>query len=104
MRVFGVRWQAQGDTAFNDPLPLDGKSGVALRLPPHSKKSWRTILVHFCFRCTLLLFLLLRAAAGFSAEPFDRTKLEKMDAEIEQAIAEGKLPGGVLWLEHKGNR
>jgi uncharacterized protein YbbC (DUF1343 family)/CubicO group peptidase (beta-lactamase class C family) len=39
-----------------------------------------------------------------AAEPFDRAQLAKMDAEINQAIAEGKLPGGVLWLEHQGHR
>ena len=47
---------------------------------------------------------LINASCVFAAEPFDRAKLAKIDTEIEQAIAEGKLPGGVLWLEHKGNR
>src|SRR6185503_4332867 len=44
-------------------------------------------------RCTLL-----------AADPFDRAPLAKMDAEINQAIAEGKLPGAVLWLEHQDQR
>jgi uncharacterized protein YbbC (DUF1343 family)/CubicO group peptidase (beta-lactamase class C family) len=29
-------------------------------------------------------------------------KIHELDAAIEQAIAEHKLPGGVLWLEHDG--
>lgn len=37
------------------------------------------------------------AAPGFHA-----AKLAEMDAVITNAIAEGKLPGGVLWLEHRG--
>src|ERR1041385_1139093 len=48
--------------------------------------------------------ILTSAACAFTAEPFDRAKLAKIDAEIELAIAAGKLPGAVLWLEHKGNR
>src|SRR5437899_7886856 len=50
------------------------------------------------------LLALLSAFCLSAAEPFDHAKLAKIDTEIEQAIAEGKLPGGVLWLEHKGNR
>ena len=36
-----------------------------------------------------------------AAEPFSTAALTKMDAAINQAIAENRLPGGVLWLEHK---
>jgi uncharacterized protein YbbC (DUF1343 family) len=38
------------------------------------------------------------------ADGLERNALAKMDVEIHQAIAEGKLPGGVLWLEHQGQR
>jgi len=57
-------------------------------------------------RASLAIVLFLAAASHSlrAAEPFDRTKLSKMDAEIDQAIAEGKLPGAVLWIEHAGNR
>lgn len=34
---------------------------------------------------------------------FDESKLRAVDAAIEKAIAEGKTPGGVLWLESRGN-
>lgn len=37
-----------------------------------------------------------------SAGVFHAEKLAEMDAAIEQAIAEKKCPGGVLWLEHRG--
>lgn len=33
---------------------------------------------------------------------FDPTKLAEIDAAVESAIAERKLPGGVLWLERNG--
>jgi uncharacterized protein YbbC (DUF1343 family)/CubicO group peptidase (beta-lactamase class C family) len=33
---------------------------------------------------------------------FRPEKLAEMDTAIEQAIAEGKCPGGVLWFEHRG--
>lgn len=36
------------------------------------------------------------------AEVFDFTRLARLDAEINEAIAEGKLPGGVLWIERRG--
>jgi uncharacterized protein YbbC (DUF1343 family) len=37
-----------------------------------------------------------------SATPFDPAKLAAMDAAINQAIADKKCPGGVLWVEHHG--
>ncbi len=33
---------------------------------------------------------------------FHNAKLAEMDAAVAQAIADGRLPGGVLWLEHRG--
>ncbi|MGK0188196.1 MAG: hypothetical protein ACI9R3_003988 [Verrucomicrobiales bacterium] len=36
------------------------------------------------------------------AHRFDTGALEKLGATIESAIARKKLPGGVLWLEHRG--
>jgi len=38
----------------------------------------------------------------YSLEPFHAEKLAEMDAVINEAIAEGKCPGGVLWLERQG--
>jgi len=35
-------------------------------------------------------------------EAFRPEKLAEMDAAIEQAIADGRCPGGVLWFEHRG--
>ena len=37
-----------------------------------------------------------------SAAPFYPAKLAEMDAAINQAIADKKCPGGVLWVEHRG--
>lgn len=33
---------------------------------------------------------------------FRPEKLAEMDVAIEQAIAEKRCPGGVLWVEHRG--
>src|SRR5437870_2043725 len=55
---------------------------------------------HIGFASTLLVwsFILSLAAAQDSAA-FKPAKLAEMDAAITNAIAEKKLPGGVLWLE-----
>lgn len=37
------------------------------------------------------------------AEPLDRGVLGRMDAQINAAIAEKKLPGAVIWVEHDGD-
>jgi uncharacterized protein YbbC (DUF1343 family)/CubicO group peptidase (beta-lactamase class C family) len=37
-----------------------------------------------------------------SAVPFYPAKLVEMDAAINQAIADKRCPGGVLWVEHRG--
>ena len=59
-----------------------------------------------CFRATLgiVVALFVASLTVWAVEPFNRTKLAQMDAEIDQAIAEGKLPGAVLWIEHAANR
>ena len=43
-------------------------------------------------------------SASTTATPhgFYATKLAEMDAAITSAIVSNKLPGGVLWIEHKG--
>ena len=52
-------------------------------------------------RLVLLAFIFYRAAAW--AQPALRPdKLAEMDAAINQAIADKKCPGGVLWVEHHG--
>src|SRR5882672_2363300 len=38
----------------------------------------------------------------YSIGPFGVAKLMEMDTAINEAIADGKCPGGVLWLEHNG--
>lgn len=37
------------------------------------------------------------------ADPLDRGVLGRMDAQINAAIAEKKLPGAVIWVEHDGD-
>src|SRR3954451_11609307 len=53
--------------------------------------------------------LVLLLAAGMSVLPlcaenkaFFPEKLAEMDAAIRLAVADGRLPGGVLWLERNG--
>jgi uncharacterized protein YbbC (DUF1343 family)/CubicO group peptidase (beta-lactamase class C family) len=36
-------------------------------------------------------------------EPFDAAKLQQMDNSIEQAIADKRTPGAVIWVEHGTN-
>lgn len=36
------------------------------------------------------------------SQAFKRDRLRAMDAAIETAVTEGRLPGGVLWLEQEG--
>src|SRR4029453_4236505 len=50
----------------------------------------------------LLLPPLLVGAAAPPAPAFRAEKLPEVDAAIEQAIAAKKIPGGVLWIEHRG--
>src|SRR5690242_463771 len=51
----------------------------------------------------LALLLLLPLLAGVAATPgFRPEKLREIDAAIEEAIAAKKIPGGVLWIEHRG--
>jgi uncharacterized protein YbbC (DUF1343 family)/CubicO group peptidase (beta-lactamase class C family) len=59
-----------------------------------------------CFSLCFLLWLCACRSApparNSSAEPFLLPKLAEMDAAINQAIADRKCPGGVLWVEHRG--
>ena len=50
----------------------------------------------------LLFAVALAGSAEQSAKPFHSEKLAEMDAAINQAIADKKCPGGVLWFEHQG--
>jgi len=55
-------------------------------------------------RFAVLVYLALAAtAAASSADRFNSARLAQMDEEILRAIAEHKLPGGVLWVECKGS-
>lgn len=51
---------------------------------------------------SIFLFALIPARAQDTARPFRVEKLAEMDAAINQAIADMKCPGGVLWFEHQG--
>jgi uncharacterized protein YbbC (DUF1343 family)/CubicO group peptidase (beta-lactamase class C family) len=56
-------------------------------------------------RAIVLLASSLVATSAFTADldaVFHRDKLREIDAAIDQSIAEGKLPGGVVWLERNG--
>jgi uncharacterized protein YbbC (DUF1343 family)/CubicO group peptidase (beta-lactamase class C family) len=49
-----------------------------------------------------ILFALGMLAALANGGAFHETKLREIDAAIRLAIADGRLPGGVLWLERNG--
>ena len=46
---------------------------------------------------------LLGGAMGLEPVAFHSDKLREMDAAVRLAIADGRLPGGVLWLERNGS-
>ena len=53
---------------------------------------------------SILACLALAAAiAASSSDRFNPARLARMDEEIQRAIAEHQLPGGVLWVECKGS-
>jgi hypothetical protein len=51
----------------------------------------------------LLAFLLLFLAGTATAQPLDPAKLSQIDAAIDTAIGEGRLPGAVVWVERGSN-
>ena len=52
----------------------------------------------------LLACLALAATVpAFAGDRFNSAKLSQMDEEIQRAITEHKLPGGVLWIECQGS-
>src|SRR5437016_2262708 len=55
---------------------------------------------------TLLEYLIVLCLVGLNCwaeEAFRAEKLAQMDEAILQAIQEQNCPGGVLWVEHRGN-
>ncbi|HEX7152092.1 MAG TPA: exo-beta-N-acetylmuramidase NamZ domain-containing protein [Thermoanaerobaculia bacterium] len=50
-------------------------------------------------RRLLIVFLF---AITAHAQPFDSAKLREIDATINRAVTDRKLPGGVLWVERNG--
>jgi len=68
---------------FNAPMKL-----------PHSRVAQVRLLA--LLSC-VLVFSRSHAESSFRSE-----KLAEMDAAINQAIAEKRCPGGVLWVEHRG--
>ena len=59
----------------------------------------------FAIVASLALFASLSSVAQYAITTNDTIRYEKqtaMDTAINEAIAEGKCPGGVLWVEHGG--
>ncbi len=59
----------------------------------------------FAIVASLALFASVSSVAQYSITTNDIIRYEKqpsMDAAINEAIADGKCPGGVLWVEHSG--
>jgi uncharacterized protein YbbC (DUF1343 family)/CubicO group peptidase (beta-lactamase class C family) len=55
----------------------------------------------FIAGCCVLITIPLSSAPA-AAPTFRADKLAEMDSAINQAIADKRCPGGVLWLEHRG--
>jgi uncharacterized protein YbbC (DUF1343 family) len=56
-----------------------------------------------CLAAALCVFFLLTAGSQLCAQPFDPAKLQQMDQAIDQAVADKKTPGAVVWVEHGTN-
>ncbi|MFO1458990.1 MAG: DUF1343 domain-containing protein [Verrucomicrobiota bacterium] len=52
--------------------------------------------------CLLVSFCVLRAADSSASPAFDPVPLAAIDLAVSNAIAGGKTPGAVVWLEHEG--
>src|SRR6185436_7038468 len=113
-------------TAMNDPCPMTKDEGNPNVPIPNTEKrtcfherdsrmiypSRALGFSSFGFRSSFVIrhsslfflaWLFLGLNVSRSAEAILRPeKLAEMDAAIEQAIADGKCPGGVLWFEHQG--
>jgi uncharacterized protein YbbC (DUF1343 family)/CubicO group peptidase (beta-lactamase class C family) len=70
---------------------------MEINMPPNP--TFKSNFAALFFLCALVTFLPVQSRAGL-----DRKALHQMDAEINEAIDEGKCPGGVLWVEHGGAR
>ena len=67
--------------------------------------SIKLLLRRFAIVTSLILFAVLSSSAQYAITTNDIVRYEKqtaMDTAINEAIAEGKCPGGVLWVEHGG--
>ena len=53
--------------------------------------------------CFLVCLLFSEPAATAESAAFHPEKLRELDAAVKLAIADGRLPGGVLWLERNGS-
>ena len=94
---FPVLAKMQCPGALCHALTLRGKGlpqGCAVRQPYAA----------FCGQLFALILFLISPLIGVTqeAKPFRPEKLAEMDAAINQAIADKKCPGGVLWFEHQG--
>ncbi|HUD49695.1 MAG TPA: exo-beta-N-acetylmuramidase NamZ domain-containing protein [Candidatus Baltobacteraceae bacterium] len=54
-------------------------------------------------KATLVFFLGLSLAGISAAQQLDPVKLSQIDSAIDTSVAEGKLPGAVVWVEHGSN-
>jgi uncharacterized protein YbbC (DUF1343 family)/CubicO group peptidase (beta-lactamase class C family) len=80
-------------------VDINGRSNKARR----SNQTMRPLsFVRFAPYLAFALALTVLIPQAQSAPAFRKDKLEQMDAAIEQAIADKRCPGGVLWLEHRG--
>lgn len=86
-------------------LKTAGEFAIAVERPCRLNRSmmtsrWSSVPTALgCLLCCMLAAPPLRAQPGAVFRP---EKLAEMDAAVNQAIAEKRCPGGVLWVEHNG--
>ena len=87
-------------------IPVVGAGGAGFNAPAFMKRSRVIALRPNLLLLALFAFGVLSQGAppaqGNPPAGFDPAKLAEMDTAINQAIADKKCPGGVLWVEHRG--
>lgn len=68
------------------------------QLPSRSRSLWRSPLPLRLLGATLVL-LVVAGCVSLTSLTYKREKLAAVDAAIDQAIADHKTPGGVIWIE-----
>src|SRR5881394_7341 len=89
--------------SFCSRLILLKDPGRTSRQPPIVARAVRSTASSRAGLALVAWMALASTVSASSGDRFNSAKLSQMDEEIQRAIAEHKLPGGVLWVECKSS-